>query len=427
MVKKIFYRAYSNPFFKNVSTLAAGTLISQVILLAASPVLTRLFSASNFGVLALFTSISTVAAILTTGRYEFAIGLPEKHAKATNVVGLITVLSFIVSCIYLVIIFALKHSGINAISQNQFLRLPVAYLVPVFTFSAASYSSLQYWNQRFKSYKRIALSNTLQIIGATLFNIIFGLIGIKEFGLIYSLLIGQVLSMVPVFLKLHHSGQLKKLKFSEFEALAKEYINFPKYMLISDLSQTISQQIVPIIFTILFNSTTVGFFALANRMLKVPSIVLTSSIGNVFRNDAIDVIRADGNCRTLYVSTFKKLLILSIPIYGFLAIFSPQIFAFVFGKNWAPSGYFARVICISTIFDFLATPMSSLFYVLGKQKMYMRLQFLNTIFGILFIYIGFWIFGTAYYSIFLFAISNGIFSCISLYITYNFSKHSYNI
>jgi O-antigen/teichoic acid export membrane protein len=159
----------------------------------------------------------------------------------------------------------------------------------------------------------------------------------------------------------------------------------------------------------------------------VPSIVFTSSIGNVFRNDAIDVIRATGNCRGLYASTLKKLLILSLPVYGFLAVFSPFIFGFIFGKNWTESGYFARLICINAIFDFLAVPLNSLYYVVGKQKMYMRMQFLNTVSGILFIYVGYWLWGSAYYAVLLFAMSNAAFSIFNLYITYNFSKHNYSI
>jgi len=95
MGKSIFHRAFNNPFLKNVSTLALGTIISQLLLFLSSPILTRLFSATDFGILALFNSIAVVAAILTTGRYEFAVGLPESDKKASKVVGLIVFLSFL--------------------------------------------------------------------------------------------------------------------------------------------------------------------------------------------------------------------------------------------------------------------------------------------------------------------------------------------
>lgn len=427
MVKNFLHRLYSNPFLKNVSTLALGTIISQLLLFLSSPILTRLFSATDFGLLALFNSIAVVSAIVTTGRFEFAIGLPEKNEKASRIIGLIAMLSFSVSLLYLVIIFVLKNWAGPGFAHNQFLQLPIAYLVPVMTFAIALFTAFQYWNQRFKAYKLVSSANAFLVILGVVLNIVFGLIGYKKYGLIFSLVLAQIIAIIPVFYNFYRSGYFHFSRPKGNVALAREYKDFPKYMLISDLSLTTSQQIVPILFTILFNSATVGLYSLANRMLKVPSVVLTASIGNVFRNDAIDVLRSTGNCRSLYLSTLKKLIFLAIPIYGFLAIFSPQLFIWLFGSSWLESGYFARIICISTIFDFLAVPLSALFYVVHKQKLYMRIQFLNAVFGILFIYAGHWLFGSAYWSILFFSINNACFSLISLSITYNFSKQTHSI
>gem|GEM_PF-503629 len=427
MGKSIFHRAFNNPFLKNVSTLALGTIISQLLLFLSSPILTRLFSATDFGILALFNSIAVVAAILTTGRYEFAVGLPESDKKASKVVGLIVFLSFFVSVFYLFVIIVLKNWAGPQMAHNKFLNLPIAYLVPVLTFAIAIYTALQYWNQRFKAYKIVSTANAALVILGVILNIVFGVLGYKKFGLVYSLVLAELLAIIPVAYLFYRAGFFHISKPKEYLSIAKEYKNFPKYMLISDLSLTTSQQIVPIIFTIIFNSATVGFYSLANRMLKVPSVVLTSSIGNVFRNDAIDIIRSTGSCRSLYLSTLRKLIFLAIPIYSLLAIFSPQLFVLIFGKNWVESGYFARIICFSTIFDFLAYPLSVLFYVVHRQKMYMRLQFFNMLSGILFIYVSYWLLNSAYWSVLFFSINNAIFSMLSLYITYDFSKQTHSI
>ena len=427
MIKKLLLRLNENAFFKNVSTLAAGTILSQLILFAASPLLTRLFSAADFGILALFTSISTIAAIITTGRYELAIGLPKKDEDGANMVGLVIFLGGLVSSFYLFVIFVLKSLNINFIHHIQLLNLPVAYLIPVFTFFAGVCSAFQYWNQRKKNYKRIAFGNAVQVVGATLFNVAFGLLGYKTFGLIWGLLIGQICGSLTLFLTLYYNGYLKSIQLSKFKSNALEYSSFPKYLIISDFSLSISQQVVPIIFSILFNSSIVGYFSVANRMLRIPSIVLTSSIGNVFRNDAIDTIRTTGNCKRLYISTFKKLVYLSVPIYVLIFSIAPWIFSVFFGKSWIQSGYFAQIICIMLVFDFVASPLNMLFYILNKQKIYMRLQFLNSIIGILLIILADKLFGSPFYSILFFAFNSAVFSLISLYITYNFSKHIYNI
>ncbi|MDB5024594.1 MAG: polysaccharide biosynthesis protein [Mucilaginibacter sp.] len=416
-----------NPFFKNVSTLALGTIVSQFILFASSPLLSRLFTPSNFGVLSIFTSVGSMAAIITTGRYELTIGLPEKDEDGANLTTLVIFLSGIVSAFYLFFIFFIKYIGINSLENAQLINSSAAYLIPIFTFLAGIYSAFQYWNQRKKNYRLIAWSNAAQVLGATLFNIIFGLIGFKAFGLIWGALIGLFCACIALLFTFYNSGYFKKISFSEFKLNARRYIAFPKYMIISDFSVTTSQQIVPIIFSIIFNVSIVGFFSMANRMLRIPSIVLTSSIGNVFRNEAIDTIRKSGNCQHLYLSTLKKLVILSVPIYMVIFIAAPRLFEIFFGKNWVQAGDFAQIICIMLVFDFIAFPLNGLFYVLNKQKTYMSLQFLNGIMGIVIIFLANIFFGGPFYSILFFALNSVVFSLLSIYMTYNFSKHTYII
>src|SRR5680860_1336201 len=81
-------------FNRNVLTLMTGTGIAQVIPLAITPILTRIYSPEQFGVFALFIAIASSLSIVATGRYELAIMLPRKDTDAAN----ITVLSMIINC-----------------------------------------------------------------------------------------------------------------------------------------------------------------------------------------------------------------------------------------------------------------------------------------------------------------------------------------
>jgi O-antigen/teichoic acid export membrane protein len=416
----------ANQFLKNVTTLALGTVIAQAILVASTPILTRLYSAEDFGLLALFTSVSTIAAILTTGRYEYAIGLPEKDSDAKHILVLTLALGATVSFIYLIAVLFLRFFNGSSL-YFELIHSPIVFMIPIYTFASASFSTLQYWTQRQKQYKQISISSTLQVTGATLFNVIFGLVGFKTFGLIFSLVIGQILSIFILAYIFYKKYDLNEVAFKGIQEKAKQYINFPKYMIVSDLSTAASQQMIPLVFATLFNSTVVGLFSLANRVLRTPSIVLTSSIGNVFRNDAIDAIRLTGNCKQLYLSTLKKLLIICVPIYGFLGLVAPWLFSVFFGKDWIESGYFAQIICVMMIFDFLALPLNSLFYVMKKQKLYMRIQFINTITGIFAVYIGYFFFKTAYISALFYSLNNVLFSLINLFYTFSFSSQNHKI
>ena len=75
-------------FVKGVSALTTGTALAQLILLLVSPILTRIYSPSDFGDLAIFLSILSVISVFVCGRYELAIVLPKNVEEAINVLGL---------------------------------------------------------------------------------------------------------------------------------------------------------------------------------------------------------------------------------------------------------------------------------------------------------------------------------------------------
>ena len=414
-----------NVFLRNVSVLALGTIIGQFILLAITPLLTRLFSPIDFGILALFTSIATILAILTTGRYEFAIALPKDDAEAKNIAKLIFLIGSCLSILFLLLIFFVRKIGIQTEGYQEFIQSSIIFLIPVFTLFTAIYSALQYWVLREKKYKQLATSGVYQICGATLFNVFLGFSGIK-YGMVYSLVIGQMIG-ISALLATIKIDIFQKTNYENIKVVAKRYIEFPRYQILSDLCLTMSQQMTPILFSALFTTTEVGFFSLAYRMLKVPGIVLTSSISSVFRNDAIDVIRITGNCRDLYLSVLKKMVMLSIPIFTIIALFSPWLFSVFFGSEWIISGHYARIICIMMIIDFITIPLNSLFYVVQKQKNYMQIQVLNMLMGVLAIYCGYYWFNNAYHAMLFFAVSNGVFGLICLFKTYQLSKLKYKL
>lgn len=408
-----------NQFLRNVSTLAFGTIISQAVVVGSSPVLARLFSVEAFGILSVFTSITVFFAVASTGRYELALGLPEDDLKAKRIFKLIISIGAGISLFYLLLIFLLR----NVFSYRDdagFLEHTTSLLAPLYIFFVALYSALGYWFQRKKRYKDITVANAVQVVTATIFSLVFGFLKIWD-GMIYALIIGIIFSAVYLLLKDSSLHNLSSYGGSVIP-VAKEYSSFPRYMIFSDLSLTASQQFIPILFSVLYSTTIVGFFAMANRMLRLPNIVITTSIGNVFRNDAIDEIREKGNCEALYRSTFKKLIFMALPIYLIIFIAAPTLFVLIFGEKWELAGYFARILSTMLFLEFIATPLNTLFYIREKQKILMRIQVLNAISGAIMIFLGYYFFKSASYSLVFFCINAIIFNSVFLLMTYRISK-----
>ena len=81
-------RFVKSEFGKNVVTLMTGTTIAQILPVALTPVLTRLFSPEEFGAFAFFASIISILLVFSSGRYEQAIVLPKEDKDAINILGL---------------------------------------------------------------------------------------------------------------------------------------------------------------------------------------------------------------------------------------------------------------------------------------------------------------------------------------------------
>src|SRR3984893_13151187 len=101
----------SGKFMSNVLTLVTGNGLSQLINIAGTLVLARLFAPDAFGSFALFVTLVSFLSVLGGGRYELAIMLPEKDEEAANILFLAVMVLTGVAGGFL-FIFAIFHFSI---------------------------------------------------------------------------------------------------------------------------------------------------------------------------------------------------------------------------------------------------------------------------------------------------------------------------
>ena len=133
-------------FNKNVLTLMTGTTISQAIPIAISPILTRIYSPEDFGLLAIFLALSTIFGSIANGRYELAIMLPKKDEDAINVFALGLIICSIFSLILVVIILLFNNHFIKILGNEDFYLW--LHFVPLSVFLFGIWNLLNYFNNR---------------------------------------------------------------------------------------------------------------------------------------------------------------------------------------------------------------------------------------------------------------------------------------
>ena len=72
----------------SVLTLLSGTALAQLILFAASPVLSRVYEPAAFGQYALLSLGLSLVTVLASGKYEIGVLLPEADEEAFALVVL---------------------------------------------------------------------------------------------------------------------------------------------------------------------------------------------------------------------------------------------------------------------------------------------------------------------------------------------------
>jgi O-antigen/teichoic acid export membrane protein len=75
-----------------------------------------------------------------------------------------------------------------------------------------------------------------------------------------------------------------------------------------------------------------------------------------------------GNCTHAYRYTFKVLTLLGLGPSLVLFAFSPTLFALVFGESWRAAGELAQILAPLYFLNFIASPLSYVFFISGRQK-----------------------------------------------------------
>ena len=367
----------TSEFSKNVITLVTGTAISQAIPIAISPILTRIYTPDDFGILALYLSISSVLAVVATGRYEFAITLPKEDKDALQILWLSCIISFVFSLLTLVAV-VMFNSELTELLGNEEISSWL-YFVPATIFITGIYQSFNYWFNRKKKYAKLSKAKVTQSLTTGTLNLSIGFL--KKggaFGLVFGNIVGQFLSAVYFIVQFfrRHPRAKMNAKKTQMLAQAKRYQDFPKYDVMAAFFNVSSNQATHIFFNMFFGAVTSGYFYLGQKIFNIPITLVAASVQDVFKMDVVTVHNAQGNTRSIYMATFKKLLFLAVVPTILLYFFSIDIIVFVFGENWRIAGEFVRILTPVFFMRFISFPLSYMFYVREKQKFNIIGQFL---------------------------------------------------
>jgi O-antigen/teichoic acid export membrane protein len=362
-------------FARSVTVLAGGTALHQGLVMLASPLLTRLYTPEDFGVLAIYAAILGIVSIAASLRYEFAIPLPEDEVTAANILALSFMLVVIMSSLMTVIIW-LYGSNIISLLDAPDLQ-PYLWLLPVGLLLVGLYQALNYWAVRKKAFGLISSTKVTQGISSVTVQLGFGLLQFGPLGLIFGHVLKEFAGVGSFIRAIQRNDRavLRQIRLSSFSAIIKRYQRFPKYTVWAGMANAMSVHLPALLLAVLFSQTTAGLYMLTQKVIALPMNLLGRSIGQVFHADAAASARHDKIAEST-LDAFCKLLRVGVGPFLLLAATGPDLFQFVFGEDWRVAGIFAQWLAPLLLLVFITSPISTLASVLEYQAHALGLQLL---------------------------------------------------
>ena len=355
---------------RGVLTLVAGTGMAQLIVILSSPVLTRLYPPSDYGVYSVAMSIVAVLITIACLRYEFAIPLPGSDVTAANVLVLALVTALVMSAISGVVLW-LTGPALLAIFGASALA-PYVLLIPLGQFGGGAAYALANWAVRTKSFADIAAMRLTQSVSLVAVQIALGLAGAGAPGL----LVGDVAGRVSGSGRLAraawrtHAPAIRSVSRAGIAAAAHRYRRFPILSSPSALLNVLGMQ-APLLLLVAFYGTAIGGqYALADRVCSIPLTLVAGAVGQVYLAEAARLAREQpAELRTLFRRTTWSLARVAIGPAVLLALLAPLLAGPLFGGAWSEMGIFVAVLTPMFYVAFVTTATGDTLYVLERQDL----------------------------------------------------------
>lgn len=362
----------SGSFIRNVMLLTGGTAFAQGLAVLALPLLTRLYSPEDFGLLSVYVAVIGIVTVVSCFRYNIAIPLPEDDVDgiALLVVSLIAATGL---SALLTLLVTLASEQTAALLGQPGLE-PYLWMVPLGVFVASAYNALQYWASRKKRFGLVTRTRISRSIGGVGAQVGIGAIAPTPFGLLLGQMLYGGLGAGGLAYDLWRRDRklLSQTHAAHIFGQASLFRRFPIWSVPEALFNTAGVQ-VPVILIAAVAGPEAGFLMLAMRVMGLPMGLVGSSVAQVFLAEAPEKLR-DGTLSAFTYRTMWTLFKTGAPPLVAVGALSPLLFPLVFGAEWERAGWLVAWMTPWFVLQFVASPVSMVLHVTKRPALAMALQ-----------------------------------------------------
>ena len=377
--------ALSSRFARQVFTLSAGSALSQAIPLAASPILTRIYAAEDYGVYVMVLAISAVLLTVSSLRFDAAI-LQVRHARQIKPLVTLGFLAILVINIAVALMIALGIAFAwfpAALAKAGYWLLAI----PLLTTANAVQNLFIAINIREGSFRTISTATVQKAAASTVVQIALGWLGFGIGGLFAGSLAASLAANRRLISGKSELGGSWRAGRRRLAATARRFSDFPLYTMPGTLINSLALNSVVMLLGVQHSAHDVGQFGLAQRSVAGPLKTISDAVGQVFLQRASVQKDNPAALRSLYLKTALMLATVAIAVLLPVSFWLEEIFAFVFGSQWRLAGSISTLLLPLIGIRFVVSPISGITNFRGMNAFGMVMQ-IAILLGIL---VSFWL------------------------------------
>ena len=357
---------FGSEVVRNFAKLFSASVLAQAVGVLVYPVLARMYTPADFGLLSLFLSLSGICGVVATAEYQNAIPLPADDKMAAAVMhgggALLLAFSLLLCC-------ALPFSGALAELLGSAELARYLWLVPVFVFVSGLWQLLNYWFTRQKRFNAVSGYQVGQTLTSAVLKMLFGARGVGG-GLIIGTVAAPAVAVATTVAVTFRKSLRQVMRF-DLELMRhalREYSLFPKFSLPKSLVNIVNCNIAVLLISPYFGLSEAGEWGMAMTLGFTPLGLILNSVYQVLFPRCAQYVQQG----KAFLRQYRRSLLLTacvvMPSFLLLYWILPWLVDLLLGSGWDETARIIRYLLPWFAVMCMVMPWSFLPDVFFRQK-----------------------------------------------------------
>lgn len=359
-------------YLKSILLLTSGSMLGQIIGFIGSMIMTRMYTASEIGIMTTIVSFSGIFAPVINARFDFALVKEQKEKYIYALVKMSIYIGVALSLIISVVSY-IYFIGIEGFI-SPFLSILFVFLILVIQAFSNVFKS---YNNNIGDFKTMTSVIVMRRFAEEVSMAIFGLIGWKAIGLLISRVIGQYFGMKREIKNI--KKKIKEIISVQWQDMLEAYTIHKRQLYYSApaaLMNAGSYSLISLVVGKYFGLEILGVYAISFAVLGLPLSVISGNVSKVYFSEASKEYAIKGTFNESTNKTLVFLIIFSIVLFFIMYFIFPMLVPIIYGDKYVMSGFMIRILAPMFAIRFVSSAINTGLVVCNKQNFEFIVQIL---------------------------------------------------